>query len=87
MILKGEDLKICYDYAYQALAEAEQKLSRPVSILEILDQLKKVNEAAETKLPANFVWKAGKLGAFLFDLFRNDEILTDRVMNWYSINP
>ena len=46
-----------------------------------------INDAAEVKLPADFEWRASPLAQLVNELYRNDEVLTDRVMNWYSINP
>ena len=86
LILQEEDLILKYDYIYKALVEAEQKHGRPVSLLEILAQLKKVNESAQAKLPNNFVWGARNLAAYIYDLYRNDELLADRVLNWFSVD-
>ena len=56
-------------------------------LLDILKELMRKQENKEIELSPNFIFACPKMCPYVFDLFRNDEILSDKMMDYFSVDP
>ena len=60
---------------------------KPVHLLDILKELIRKSEIGEVELPPDFVYSCPKMCPYVFELFRKDEIMSDKMMDYFSVNP
>ena len=56
-------------------------------LLDILKELMHKAENGEVRLPPDFVFACPKMCPYVFELFRKDEILSDKMMDYFSVDP
>lgn len=76
-----------YHALVEAIWSAERKKGKPVHLLNILTELKRLHASGKVELPPDFVFTCQKMCLYVFDIYRNDEILSDRQMDYFSFNP
>ena len=75
------------DAVLLALECAEQMKGRPVHILDIQKELIELQQKGRIMLPDLADFANTTLFRFIFDLVRNDQILSDKMMEYFSIDP
>ena len=86
-ILKDTNLQIKLDAVYCAIQGAENLKGKPVHLLDILKELIHKSKRGDVVLPPDFVFACPKMCPYVFELFRKDEILSDKMMDYFSVNP
>ena len=86
-ILEDQDLDLKLNAVYSAISSAEFKKGKPVHLLDILKELMHKAENGEVQLPPDFTFACPKMCPYVFELFRKDEIMSDKMMDYFSVDP
>ena len=85
-ILDEADLAVKVRAVLGAIRAAEKKKGRPVHLLDILKELKRQSDAEEVSLPQDFIFTCQKMCLYVFEIYRNDELLSDKSLDYFSLD-